>query len=94
MLYPVRCMENQIDLRQFRQLLGTLENLDIGIRLRLTGERWTDHSKVVLLSEHAVLLQANGQHKLISNIGNIVEFEIDKPVDAFEADRVYSIAYL
>lgn len=86
-------MENTIDFLEFRQLLQSLENTDTAIRLRTTGEPWTDFSLVMILSDHAMLLQANGQRKLISNLRNIVEFEIDKPVGDYSADRVYSITH-
>jgi hypothetical protein len=85
-------MENVIDFLQFRQLLQSLENSNTAIRLRMMGEQWMDFSSVVILSEHAMLLQANGQRKLITNLRNVVEIEIDNAVGDLAANRVYSIA--
>ena len=85
-------MDNVIDFLQFRQLLQSLENSNTAIRLRMMGEPWMDFSLVVILSEHAMLLQSNGQRKLISNLRSVVEFEIDKTVGDYAANRVYSIA--
>ena len=85
-------MERKVDFSEFTQLLQTLENSDTSIRLRLTAEAWMDFSSVVLLSEHAMLIQRNGQRTLI-NLRHVVEFEIDKPVGEYSADCVYVIGH-
>ena len=85
-------MERAVDFSEFIQLLQTLENSDIAIRLRLTAEAWMDFSTIVLLSEHAMLVQRDGQRTLI-NLRHIVEFELDKPAGTFSPDCVYVIGY-
>ena len=71
-------MENSIDYYQFKQLLHTLENVETLIRFRLIGEQWTDFSKVILVSESALLFQEGAVQRVIMNLRNVVEFELDQ----------------
>ena len=86
-------MQNTIDHYQFRQLLESLENSDTSIRLRISGKSWSEFASVVLVSEHAMICDENGQRKMITNLRSIVEFEIDKPVLDFRSDCSYSVSY-
>lgn len=72
-------MESSIDYYQFKQLLHTLENADSLIRFRLVGESWTEFSKVVLVSENAVMCQEGTTQRVIVNLRNVTEFQIDQP---------------
>ena len=71
-------MENSIDYYQFKQLLHTLENVETLIRFRMIGEQWTDFSKVILVSESALLFQEGAVQRVIMNLRNVVEFELDQ----------------
>lgn len=86
-------MDHTIDLTAFRDLLQRLENGDVSIRLRLLGEPWTKFSKLVLLSESAMIVQDSNDRKMVINIRNIIEFELDKPVEGISANTHYAISY-
>ena len=86
-------MDSQIDFPRFKQLLATIESSDISIRIRNTGEQWNDFSQVLLLSENAMILQENGKRRIVMNLKNIVEFEIDKPHLDLEPYHRYSIGF-
>ncbi len=86
-------MDHTIDLVAFQDLLQRLENGDVSIRLRLLGEPWTKFSKLILLSESAMIVQDCNERKTIINIRNIIEFEIDKPVEGISANTHYVISY-
>jgi len=86
-------MDHTIDLRAFQDLLGRLENGDVSIRLRLLGEPWTKFSRLILLSESAMIVQDGNDRKTIVNIRNIIEFELDKPVEGIAANTHYVISY-
>ena len=86
-------MDRLIDFSHFKQLLATIESSDISIRIRATGEQWNDFSQVLLLSENAMILQENGKRRIVMNLQNIVEFEIDKPHLDFEPGHPYRIGF-
>lgn len=86
-------MDQTIDLTTFRDLLQRLENGDVSIRLRLLGEPWTKFSRVILLSESAMIVQDSNDRKMVINIRNIIEFELDKPVEGISANTHYAISY-
>lgn len=71
-------MESSIDYYQFKQLLHTLENAETSIRFRLIGEQWTGFSNVILVSENALLFQEGASQRVIMNLRNVVEFELDQ----------------
>lgn len=86
-------MDHTIDLLAFQNLLQRLENGDVSIRLRLLGEPWTKFSRIILLSESAMIVQDTEDRKTIINIRNVIEFEIDKPVEGISANTHYVITY-
>ena len=86
-------MDRHVDFPHFKQLLATIESSDISIRIRVTGEQWNDFSQVLLLSENAMILQENGKRRIVMNLKNIVEFEIDKPHLDFEPGHRYSVGF-
>jgi hypothetical protein len=86
-------MDRPVDFPHFKQLLATIESSDISIRIRITGEQWNDFSQVLLLSENAMILQENGKRRIVMNLKNIVEFEIDKPHLDFAPGHRYSIGF-
>ena len=61
-------MDQTIDLPAFQNLLQRLENGDVSIRLRLLGEPWTKFSRLILLSESAMIVQDSDDRKTIINI--------------------------
>ena len=85
-------MKDQVDYAYFRKLLNSLENSEVSIRVRLSGEGWIEYSKLLLLSESAMILQ-NGTSRVILNIRNTVEFEIDQPLMELSARTPYEITY-
>jgi hypothetical protein len=86
-------MDHTIDLPAFQSLLQRLENGEVSIRLRLLGEPWTKFSRIILLSESAMIVQDSDDRKTIINIRNIIEFELDKPVEGISASTRYAISY-
>ena len=86
-------MDNTIDLAAFQGLLQRLENSDVSIRLRMLGEPWTKFSSVILLSDSAMIVQDNTDRKTIINIRNVIEFELDTPVEGISANTRYMISY-
>jgi hypothetical protein len=86
-------MERRIDFSQFKQLLATIENSEVAIRIRVAGEEWSDFSHVLLLSENAMILQQDGRRRIIMNLKNVAEFQIDKPHLVFEPLTEYEIIY-
>lgn len=86
-------MDQTIDLPAFQNLLQRLENGDVSIRLRLLGEPWTKFSRLILLSESAMIVQDSDDRKTIINIRNIIQFELDKPVEGISANTHYAISY-
>lgn len=92
MLSSTTRMEGRVDFAQFRQLLESLESSEVSIRVRLSGEGWTGFSKLLLLSESAMILQ-NGTSRVIFNLRSTVEFEVDQPILGLSAHTRYEIAY-
>jgi hypothetical protein len=86
-------MENVIDLPGFRKLLQVLENDHTSIRLRLLGETWTGFGRVILLSESAVILQDDSERRMIINIRNVIEFELDNALPGLVANVPYEIVH-
>jgi len=86
-------MESRIDLSTFRELLRSLENSDISIRLRISGEGWMDFTKLILLSESAMIVQDGSDHRVIMNVRDVVECQIDQPLLDLAPLTSYEIAY-
>ena len=84
-------MENRVDFPRFRELLHVLENSGTLIRVRLSGEGWMADSKLILLSESAMILQDERDHKTIVNLRNVVEFQLEKAVLGFTAEGLYEV---
>lgn len=85
-------MKDQVEFTHFRRLLETVENSEVSIRIRLSGEGWMGYAKLLLLSESAMILQ-NGTSRVILNLRNTVEFEIDQPLLGLLAGTPYEIVY-
>lgn len=86
-------MQPKVDFQSFRILLESLENTDKKIRLRPLGESWIDFSRVILLSDSAMIIQSDGERKVIINIKNVMEFQVEKEVSSFEPGTVYEVSY-
>lgn len=89
----MRSMERRVDFMTFRQLLQSLENCDTAIRLRISGEAWTDFSALILLSENAMILQDGSEGRLVINLRNVVQFELAEPHLDLIAYNVYEITH-
>ena len=84
-------MERSIDFSKFRKLLATLENSPVKIRLRCAGERYGEFSNVLLLSENAMILQHQPNKRMIVNLRDVAEFELDHPLLDLEANGAYNV---
>lgn len=84
-------METSVDFFRFRQLLATIESAEVMIRIRCSGEHWCEFSNLLLLSENAMILQENSRKRIIMNLKNVVEFEIDQPCLNLEPHTQYSV---
>jgi len=70
-----------------------MENSGILIRLRLMGEPWLEFSTPILVSENAMIIQGASDRRMIPNLRNIVEFELDRPHRDLSANSLYVITY-
>ena len=86
-------MEKRIDFATFRQLLQSLENSDTAIRLRMSGEEWMDFTKLILLSESAMIVEDPSMKRAVKNLRHVVEFEVDEPVLELSPFSLYEIDY-
>lgn len=59
----------------------------------MPGETWTDFSKLILLSENAMILQNGSERRIILNVRNVVEFEVDKGVRQILPRVLYGISH-
>lgn len=84
-------MDNNIDFPEFKHLLRSLEAGNPSIRFRLAGQPWTQFSKVVLVSEDAVLYQEDITRRIIMNLRDVIEFEIDQPHLEYLPKTLYRI---
>lgn len=85
-------METGIEFADFRRLLEWLENTDALIRLRTCGEAWTPYAKLILLSDNAMILQLASDRRMIVNIRDVVEFELDQAVSTCGAGCIYAVS--
>lgn len=85
-----------ISVVDFQRLLTDLKERrpDISIRYRLLGEMWTDHfMSVFYITTKGVLLNDDVTHKLIaiSDLSNIMQFEIDNPFQGYQPYFHYEV---
>jgi hypothetical protein len=83
-------------LAEFKALLLALENSTprVQIRLRMANEPWMENfSTVILVSQNATILSSDpaAEPKIIFNLKNVAEFEIDRSFLNFEPNIRYSI---
>lgn len=74
-------------------MLQSLENSDTAIRLRMSGEEWMDFTKLILLSESAMIVEDPSMKRVVKNLRNVVEFEVDEPVLELSPFSLYEIDY-
>lgn len=86
-------MEKRIDFVTFRELLQSLENSDTAIRLRMSGEGWMDFTKLILLSESAMIVEGPSTRRIVMNVRNVVEFEVDEPILELSPFSLYEVVY-
>lgn len=87
------CMNNKVDFARFRDVLQEIENSDITLRVRVLGNAWTSFCTLILLSESAMILQDTTDNKMITNLKNIVEFELGEQVEGLKGNVVYEVGY-
>ena len=73
--------------------MGLLENTDVMLRVRCSGEDWCGFARVLLLSENAMILEENSRRRMVVNLGNVVEFEIDQPAFNVDANFPYQVIH-
>lgn len=86
-------MDCRIDFNSFRELLELLENTEHNIRLRRSGEGWMDFSRLILLSDSAMIVQDASARKVIMHLRHVVEFEVEKPHMGLTANSTYEVVY-
>lgn len=86
-------MEKKVDFPGFRELLHVVESTDTLIRVRISGEGWMPFTRLILLSESAMILQAGHDRKVIVNLRNVAEFELDRPALDFSGSVIYTVGY-
>lgn len=86
-------MKQRVDFLTFRQLLQRLEDSDVAIRVRMSGEDWTSFMTLILLSESAMIGQDGSERQMIINLKNIVEFELNQPHLHLTARIVYEVVH-
>ncbi len=91
--YFVCRMEDGIDFYDFRTLLASLENSEIKIRVRLMGQGWTGYSKLILLSESAMILEDDSDQKTVLYVKNVIKFQIDRAAFNIRPDTTYEVIY-
>ena len=85
-----------VSVLELRRLLFELKEHrpDISFRYRLIGEMWAQHFlRVIRLTEKGVLLNNESSNKLstISNLSQIMQFELDKSFQLFQPYFHYDI---
>ena len=84
-------MENSTDYHSFKDLLQALEGSTVRVRTRASGEPWGRFAILILLSDNAMILQ-DGEDRTIINLHNIIEFELDTPVNNFIEKTTYTVS--
>jgi hypothetical protein len=85
-----------ISVSGFRHLLLEIKNNrpDVCVRYRLLGEMWvTNFLSVFYVNEKAVVLNDEISHRMvaITDVSNIMQFEIDKPFNGFQPYFHYEV---
>lgn len=87
-------MTNQIDAYQLNRFLHRLQNTDVLIRFRLAGEGSTEFSKIIFVSERALILQAVFERRIIMDTKDILGLNsIDNLKVFFQIIHMRSIAH-
>lgn len=86
-------MQDIVDSSAFRRLLHSLENSDVRIRLRCSGEPWTGFSKLLLLSESAMILQSGEGRRVIITLKDVVQLQLEKSFLGLASETVYTLTY-
>lgn len=86
-------MQNRTDFQEFIRLLQTIENSDTPVRVRTLGDPWMEFAKLMLLSDSAMILEMIDGRRVILNIKNVVEFQLERRILDYEAKTTYEIAY-
>lgn len=86
-------MQNRVDSFALKQLLESLENSEVRIRIRGMGEPWMGYCKLVLLSDRAMILQSDSDPRIILNIRNIVEFQLERNFSGYDAEVTYEVEH-
>ena len=60
----------------------------------MSGESWMDFSKLILLSESAMIIQDASERRMIMNLRNVAEFELGEPVLDLPANSPYEVIFL
>jgi hypothetical protein len=87
---------NLISVEDFKILLNELKmsRPDICIRYRMLGELWAHNfTSVISVIEKSILLRDETRNALISitDISNIMQFELDKPFHGYEPYFHYEV---
>lgn len=85
-----------ISVHDFRKLLSSLteKRPDICVRYRLLGEMWNNNFvSVLFVSTTGALLNDDTNHRLItiSDLSNVMQFEIDKSFEGFQPFFHYEV---
>ncbi len=91
--YPISCMDDKVDFSDFRMLLESLENAEVMIRLRAMGQAWTSYSKLILLSDSALILEDGEDQRMVLYVKNIIKFQVEKAVHSFKPGTTYEVVY-
>ena len=89
----VHRMQEKVDPSELKHLLQSLENSDIRIRLRGMGEQWLSFCKLVLLSDSAMILQADDKPRIILGIRSVMEFQLEQNFSGYDASVIYEVAH-
>lgn len=86
-----------ISVLELKRLLVTIVDysLPICFRFRLLGEMWyPNFMKIVKVTEEGVLLNDESRNKflLITDLGHIVQFELDGRIHTFEPNFHYHLS--
>ncbi len=86
-------MQNRVDSFALKQLLQSLENANVPIRIRGMGKPWMDFCRLVLLSDSAMILESDDDPRIIINIRNVMEFQLGQPFAGYEAELTYEVVH-
>ncbi len=86
--------ENEVSVCELRYLLNSIleQHANIRIRYQMRGEVWTNqYMRVLLVTEKGVILNDELTNKItsIQFLGDISQFQLDKPYDSYEFNFQY-----